>query len=113
MFKGIDQIIVNDDVTLRIIGSGIAVDDGQLIASEIADKGSGRVDDQGSAADDQKIGGGDGTYSTLNDIFIQPFFIEDDIRLDRCAAFVAFGYTAAVEDVIQIKEFVTAAAVVS
>lgn len=104
---------MDDDVAIAVIGRGIAVDDGQCVAVEVADEAGRRIDDQRGSAYDKKISGSDGPYSTGDDLFIESFLIKDDIGLDGRSAMIAFGDTVRMDDVIEIEELVAAAAVIT
>ena len=104
---------MDDDVTIAVIGCGIAVDDGQCVTVEVADEAGRRIDDQGRAAYYKQIGSGDGPYSTGDDLFIESFLIKDDIGLYGRSAMIAFGDTVRMDDVIEIEELVAAAAVIT
>ena len=62
---------MDDDVAIAVIGRGIAVDDGQCVAVEVADEAGRRIDDQRGSAYDKKISGSDGPYSTGDDCTMQ------------------------------------------
>ena len=81
------------------------VDHGQLVAVVIADEACCRIDDEARAADDQHVGMADVIEGLFNDIVIKAFFVEDDVRFDRAAAGVTFGYACRRMDVFGVEEF--------
>ena len=82
------------------------VDQDQFMAAVVTDQTGCWVDDEARAADDEHVGVADVVQGLFDDVVVQAFFIEDDVRLDDAAAGVALGDACGILHVFGVEEFV-------
>ena len=102
--KDASQAVMDDKISLTVIGRGVPVDQHQPVTPVVAQQTSGGIDSQTGAGDHQKIGVTDRHDAFLHRVLVKPFFIEHHVGLHDAAALVAAGY--AVADAGQLLEFV-------
>ena len=77
------------------------VDENEVLPVEIIDQSCRRINDEGSAADDERVGSADCRNRTLDRIIVETFLIEDNIRTDNPAAVRAMRYRTVMQNKVE------------
>ena len=105
--KNLADFVMNDQVTFGIHGRSIAVYEYEAFSTEITEKTGRRINREAGARDNHQISRRNRMNGAGNDIVIQAFFIEHDIRFDPAAAGTARNGIPAVADVFRRIELST------
>ena len=95
--------VVDDQIGLIVHGGHIAVDEDEVLPTEVVHQTGGGVHRQAGAGDDERIRLADVVHGGGEYIVIQPFLVEHDFRLDDAAA-GTFRDALRVSDVFRREE---------
>ena len=105
MAEDVADGIVEDQVCRAVHIGRRLIDEDQFFAAVVADQAGGGVDDEARAADDQHVGLADVVQGLFDDVVVEAFFVEDDVRLYRAAAGVALGNAGGIFHILGVEEF--------
>ena len=95
----------NDQIGTAVHVCRRFINQNEFVAVIVIDQSCSWVDDEGCTANNQHVCMANVVQGRLDNVFVEPFFVEDHIWFDRAATSITFRYACRMKDVFGIKEF--------